>query len=182
MKGLAGFEVPQWVTCPIEVTNYVKGKDWPIGVGLLNFTQLTQNFPEYHWQNLFLPLAGPLQRIERREASSMQTIKDKKSNLQDKLRRPTDLTSEANEDSPPDAKRAVIELGDLISGPDEELDRLRSTMNTMSAAIDQIRNDNVRLASDCQKLTTELREIKLVLAKVHAKELRAVEQRQSWLG
>jgi hypothetical protein len=55
-------------------------------------------------------------------------------------------------------------------------------VSTMSAAIDQIRNEHVRLASDCQKLTTELREIKLVLAKVHAKELRAVERRQSWFG
>jgi hypothetical protein len=164
------------------VTNYGKPKDGPIRVSLLNFTQLTQNFPEYHWQNLSLPLAAPLQWIESREARSMPTIKDKKSILQDKLRRPSDLAAETNEDSPPDANRTVIELGDLSSGTEAELDRLRSTVSTMSAAIDQIRNEHVRLASDCQKLTTELREIKLVLAKVHAKELRAVERRQSWFG
>jgi hypothetical protein len=136
--------------------------------------------PNYQWQNLLLALAAPLQRFESVETSSMPTIKDIKLNLQEKSPHFSVFAAKTHEDSPRRATHAVIELGDLTSGPEAEFDRLKSTVNTMSAAIDQIRNDHARLASDYQKLTNELREIKLVLAKVHAKELRAVERRHSW--
>jgi hypothetical protein len=52
---------------------------------------------------------------------------------------------------------------------------------TQSEEISQLRGEHVGLASDYQKLTGELRDIKLVLAKVHAKELRAIERRSSWM-
>ena len=104
----------------------------------------------------------------------MAEIKDRKANLLRKLRQQPDSPVEADEDSPADLKRQTIELGDLTSGPEAEINRLKSSMITMSEEIGQIRSENVRLASDYQKLTTELREIKLVLARVHAKELRAI--------
>ena len=54
-------------------------------------------------------------------------------------------------------------------------------MITQSEEISQMRGEPVGLALDYQKLTGELRDIKLVLATVHAKELRAIEQRSSWM-
>jgi len=54
-------------------------------------------------------------------------------------------------------------------------------MITQSEEISQMRGEPVGLALDYQKLTSELRDIKLVLATVHAKELRAIEQRSSWM-
>jgi hypothetical protein len=80
-----------------------------------------------------------------------------------------------------DLKHSVIELADLTSNPEAEISKLKSTMSAMAAEIGHIRGENVKLIADYQKLTTEFREIKLVLAKVHAKELRAVEGRSSWL-
>lgn len=108
----------------------------------------------------------------------MGETKDRKANLLRKLQQQSE-SPEAAEGSRADSKRQVIELGDLTTGPESEIDRVKSRMVAISAEIGEIRGQNVRLASDYQKLTTELREIKLVLARVHAKELRAVERRTS---
>ena len=108
----------------------------------------------------------------------MGETKDRKANLLQKLRQRLE-SPEADERSPADSRRPVIELGDLTTGPESEIDRVKSRMVALSAEIGEIRSENVRLASDYQKLNTELREIKLVLARAHAKELRAVEHRTS---
>ncbi len=74
----------------------------------------------------------------------------------------------------------VIELADLSAGADADVNRLQANLNALSGEISQIRNQHVGLAADYQKLTEELRDTKLVLAKVHAKELRGIEKRASW--
>jgi len=108
----------------------------------------------------------------------MGETKDRKANLLRILRQQLQ-SPEADDGSLGESKRRVIELGDLTTGPESEIDRVKLRMIALSAEIGELRSENVRLASDYQKLTTELREIKLVLARAHAKELRAVEHRTS---
>ncbi|MGH7887251.1 MAG: hypothetical protein ACREPG_05260 [Candidatus Binatia bacterium] len=160
--------------------NYGTGDDWLGRDGLLNFTQVNHILRKYRWQNLSLNVVATLLRVEHREVSRMPLTKEPNASLRDKLRQQPDSPVEANEDAPADSARPVIELADQTSGPEAEINRLKSRMITLSAEIGQIRSENFRLASDYQKLTTELREIKLVLAKVHAKELRASERPSSW--
>ena len=111
----------------------------------------------------------------------MPTIRREQSNRDNAVHEQPDSKLEAGAGSPTDLKPSVIELGDLTSGPETEINRLKSGMSAMSAELGSIREANVKLVSDYLKLATEFREIKLVLAKVHAKELRAVEGRSSWL-
>jgi hypothetical protein len=74
----------------------------------------------------------------------------------------------------------VIELHDLTTGPEAEINRLKSNMLTLLEEMNQIRRQHAGLLADHQKLTGELREIKLVLAKVHAKELSSIERQKAW--
>ena len=111
----------------------------------------------------------------------MAEINDRKANLLGKFRQRPDSPVEADQDAPAESTRPAIELGDLTTGADAEVSRLKSSMIALSSEIGQIRGEHVGLASDYQKLTGELREIKLVLAKVRAKELRAIERRSSWM-
>ncbi|MGH7887348.1 MAG: hypothetical protein ACREPG_05750 [Candidatus Binatia bacterium] len=111
----------------------------------------------------------------------MPLNQNQKVDLHGDLRGQQDGQMEAEQKAPPESSRPVIELGDLSTGPEAEVSRLKSSMIALSGEISQIRGEHVGLASDYQKLTGELREIKLVLAKVHAKELRAIEWRSSWM-
>jgi regulator of replication initiation timing len=74
----------------------------------------------------------------------------------------------------------VIELGDLTTGPEADVNQLKSDLGTLREEMKQIRGQHAGLASEYQKLNQELRDIKLVLAKAHAKELAAIEGRSSW--
>ena len=111
----------------------------------------------------------------------MPTLNDQKADLQGNSGRQTDSEVETAEETPAESSGPVIELGDLTTGPEAEVNRLKATLITLSGEISQIRGEHVGLASDYQKLTGELRDIKLVLAKVHAKELRGIERRSSWM-
>jgi len=111
----------------------------------------------------------------------MPTINNQKADLPDNSRRQTDSEVETAEETPADSSPAVIELGDLTTGAEAEVNRVKSNMLALSAEISRIRSEHVGLASDYQKLTGELRDIKLVLAKVHVKELRTIERRNSWM-
>jgi len=157
------------------------GNDRTGRVGLLNFTQLNQNLRKDRWQNLSSNLAATLLSTVFRKVSRMPTINDQKADLQDNSGRQTDSEVETAEETPADSSRPVIELGDLTTGAEAEVNRVKSNMIALSAEISRIRSEHVGLASDYQKLTGELRDIKLVLAKVHVKELRAIERRNSWM-
>ena len=137
--------------------NHGTGDDWLGRDGLLNFTRMNHILRKYRWQNLSLKMVATLLRVERHEVNRMPLTKEQKADLRDELRQQPNCSVEANEDAPADLKRQTIELGDLTSGPEAEINRLKSSMITMSAEIGQIRSENVRLASDYQKLTTELR-------------------------
>ena len=151
------------------------------GVGLVNLAQPNQILRKHHCQDLSLEVAATLLQMEQRELSGMPIIDDQKADLQGNSGRQTDSEVETAEETSADSSRPVIELGDLTTGPEAEVNRLKSTMIMLSEEISQIRGEHVGLASDYQKLTGELRDIKLVLAKVHAKELRAIERRSSWM-
>jgi hypothetical protein len=150
-------------------------------VGLLNFTQLNQNLQNYRWQNLSSNMAATLLCTNFHRVSRMPTINHQKADLPVNSGRQTDSEVEADEESPTDSSRPVIELGDLTTGAEAEVNRVKSNMIALSAEISRIRSEHVGLASDYQKLTGELRDIKLVLAKVHVKELRTIERRNSWM-
>jgi hypothetical protein len=111
----------------------------------------------------------------------MPIINDQKADLIGKSRQPADGQAEADEETAAEASGRAIELADLTTGPEAEVNRLKSSMIALSAEISQIRSEHVGLVSDYQRLTGELRDIKLVLAKVHAKELRAIERSNSWM-
>jgi hypothetical protein len=152
-----------------------------VGVGQLNLAQLNRICRKHHSQNFSFRLAVTLLRIEPREMSPMRLYNDQKADLQDIPRQQPECQIEAEGETPADLSRPVIVLGDLTTGAEAEVSRLKSSMIALSAEFSQIRGEQAVLASDYQKLTGELREIKLVLAKVHAKELRAIESRSSWM-
>jgi chromosome segregation ATPase len=74
----------------------------------------------------------------------------------------------------------VIELADLTTGPESDVNRLKSGIAALAADMRQIRGEQASLASNYETLSSELRDIKLVLAKVHANELRVSERSNSW--
>jgi hypothetical protein len=173
--------VSQYVIGGIEVKNYGTGDDQRGRVGLLNFTQLNQNLQNYRWQNLSSNMAATLLCTDFHHVSRMPTINHQKADLPVNSGRQTDSEVEADEETPTDSSRPVIELGDLTTGAEAEVNRVKSNVIALSAEISRIRSEHVGLASDYQKLTGELRDIKLVLAKVHVKELRTIERRNSWM-
>jgi hypothetical protein len=126
-------------------------------------------------------MATTLLCTDFRQVSRMPTLNHQKADLPDHSGRQTDSEVETVEDTPADSSRPVIELGDLTTGAEAEVNRVKSNMIALSAEISRIRSEHVGLASDYQKLTGELRDIKLVLAKVHVKELRTIERRNSWM-
>lgn len=126
-------------------------------------------------------MAAPLHQREQRAFSAMPIIDDQKDDLQGNSGRQTDSEVETAEETPVDSSRPVIELGDLTTGHEAEVNRVKSTIITLSGAISQMRGEHIGLASDYPKLKGELRDIKLVLAKVHLKELRTIERRSSWM-
>src|SRR5262245_2249239 len=113
-------------------------------------------------------------------ATSMATIDDQKASARGHSRPQPEGTVEANEEAGPQSLGPVIELGDLTTGPEAEVSRLKSNMTMMLAEVNRIRSEHASLAADYQGLTLEFRDIKLVLAKVHAKELRAIERPGRW--
>jgi len=151
------------------------------GLGLANFAQLNQILRKHHEQNLSLKMAATLLQTEQRELSGMPIIDDQKADLQGISGRQTDSEVETAEETSDDSSRPVIELGDLSTGAEAEVNRIKSNMIALSGEISQIRREHVRLAANYQELTGELRDIKLVLAKVHAKELRAIVRASSWM-
>ncbi len=163
------------------VKNYGTRGDSAVAFGLTNFAQLTQHLRKHDGQNLPPQMAATLLRIELGEISRMPIINDQNADLLGTSRQESDCQVEADEDTRAEASGPAIELGDLTTGPEAEVSRLKSSMITLLAEMSQIRNEHVGLASDYQKLTGELRDIKLVLAKVHAKELRGIERRSSWM-
>ena len=162
--------------------NYGTMGNSSVGVGLAILARLNQILRKHHGQNLSLEMAATLlRRMEQREISRMPLHHDQKADRQGKSRQQPNSEVETAEETPADSSRPVIELGDLTTGADSEVHRLKSSMLALSGEFSQIRSEHVGLASDYQKLTGELRNIKLVLAKVHVKELRAIERRNSWM-
>jgi hypothetical protein len=111
----------------------------------------------------------------------MPTSNEPKTASRDRAPRQSERSVETTEDTPVIPSGPVIELGDLSTGPEAEVDRLKSSMSTLYEEMNQIRGQHAGLASDYQKLTGELRDIKLILAKAHAKELSAIEGRNCWV-
>ena len=75
----------------------------------------------------------------------------------------------------------IIELDDRSVGPDAEINRLKSKLINVMEDIGQLRNENLKFAMDHEKLKSDFRELKLVLARFEVKELRAVERVTSWM-
>jgi hypothetical protein len=111
----------------------------------------------------------------------MSSVNDSKAGSRAGVPGESDQPLEASAENPVIPSGPVIELGDLTTGPEAEVGRLRSSMIAICTEMNQIRGEHAGLASDYQKLTGELRDIKLVLAKVHAKELGAIERYNSWM-
>ena len=108
----------------------------------------------------------------------MGDTKSRKAKIVANLRAQPD---EADVDSSTELDRAIIELDDRSVGPEAEINRLKSKVITVMEEISQLRNQNLKLAMDHDKLKTEFRELKLVLAKLEVKELRAMERVNSWM-
>ena len=79
------------------------------------------------------------------------------------------------------AARPVIALHDLRMGSEAEIDRLKAQMASLTADIDNLRTENQKLTTDKQILTSELLEMKLVMSKLQADELRGLEKGNFWL-
>jgi hypothetical protein len=77
--------------------------------------------------------------------------------------------------------RPVIALHDLRMGPEAEIERLKTQLATLTVELDNLRSEHQRLIAGKQILTAELLEMKLVLSKIQADELRGLEKGNSWL-
>ena len=149
----------------MEVKNYGTVENSSDGVGLVNPARLNQILRNRHEQNLSSNMAATLLCTDFRHVGPMPTINHQNADLPVNSGRQTDSEVEAAEETPADSSRPVIELGDLTTGAEAEVNRVKSSMIALSAEISRIRSEHVGLASDYQKLTGELRDIKLVLAR-----------------
>jgi len=161
--------------------NYGTLANSSVAVGLSNRAQLNLILRKHHSENPSFKMAPPLLPMKLREISPMPLNNVKEADLPGQSRRQPDCQVEDDEKTKAESSGPVIELADLSTGAEADVGRLKSSLIALSGEIGQIRSEHVGLAADYQKLTGELRDIKLVLAKVHAKELRGIERRGSWM-
>ena len=111
----------------------------------------------------------------------MPDTKNRKAKLLHKLHVQEDPTAKADVDSSTEPNPPIIELDDRSVGPEAEINRLKSKLIIVTEEISQLRNENLKFAMDHEKLKSDFRELKLVLARFEVKELRAVERVTSWM-
>lgn len=104
---------------------------------------------------------------------------DQKRNPEESLRHRVDSRSMPMVEAV--AKAGVIELHDLRTGPEVEVQRLEVRVVGLTEEITQLRNENQKLKAANQKLDADLREIRLLLSQVQIKELRELEKVNSWV-
>jgi hypothetical protein len=111
----------------------------------------------------------------------MPDTKNRKAKLLHKLHAQEDPTAKADVDSSTEPNPPIIELDDRSVGSEAEINRLKSKLITVMEEINQLRNENLKFSMDHEKLKSEFRELKLVLARFEVRELRAVERVNSWM-
>ena len=111
----------------------------------------------------------------------MADTKNRKAKVLHKLHAQEDPAAKADVDSSTDPNPPIIELDDRSVGPEAEINRLKSKLTTVTEEISQLRNENLKFAMDHEKLKSDFRELKLMLARFEVKELRAVERVTSWM-
>ena len=102
---------------------------------------------------------------------------DRKTQTRERLRQQRD----ANANGAGAAPRPVIALHDLRMGPEAEIERLNAQLASLTADVDNLRAENQKLTADKQILTSELLEMKMVMSRLQADELRELEKGNSWL-
>jgi hypothetical protein len=78
-----------------------------------------------------------------------------------------------------DLESRLIEKDELLLNREAELKAIRSEADVMMAEMTEIRSEKDRLFLETVKLTTELKEKKLALAKLEKEEWRSIGQRNS---
>lgn len=79
------------------------------------------------------------------------------------------------------ATMAVISLGDLTTGPEAEINRLKAQLAGLTAELGKLRGENQKLLVEKQSLNAELLEMRRLLSSVQVKELQGQERGNSWL-
>ncbi|MGZ8522443.1 MAG: hypothetical protein ACXWX7_20115 [Candidatus Binatia bacterium] len=101
--------------------------------------------------------------------------------------RKTQVRERLRQQSAPKVKGAgseatpVIALDDRSTGPEAENHRLKAQLSSLTADLEKLRAENQKLTSDKQILNTALLEMKLLMSKLQADELRDLEKGNSWL-
>ena len=102
---------------------------------------------------------------------------DRKTQILERLRQQQDANANGA-GAPPGP---VIALDDRRMGPEAEIERLNAQLASLTADMNNLRAENQKLTADKQILTAELLEMKLVMSKLQADELRDFEKGNSWL-
>ena len=102
---------------------------------------------------------------------------DRKAQVLERLRQ----QSEPKVDGAGAAATPVIALHDLRMGPEAEIERLSAQLASLTADMNNLRAENQKLTANKEILTAELLEMKLVMSKLQADELRDLEKGNSWL-
>ena len=136
-----------------------------------------KNHPKVPWrdgQNLALPLAGTLLI---KTLGGCNVMMDRKTQVRERLRQ----QSAPKVDGDGAAPRPIIALHDLRMGPEAEIERLNAQLDSLTADVNNLRAENQKLTANKEILTAELMEMKLVMSKLQADELRDLEKGNSWL-
>ena len=100
----------------------------------------------------------------------MPDTKNRKAKFLHKLHAQEEPAAKSDVDSSTEPNPPIIELDDRSVGPEAEINRLKSKLITVTEEISQLRNENLKFALDHDKLKSEFRELKLVLARFEVRE------------
>jgi chromosome segregation ATPase len=79
-----------------------------------------------------------------------------------------------------DLEGQLREKEGLLVGRDLQLEKLESKMDALVEELSQIRGDKERMSSETERLRSEVKERKLLLAKAETEEWRSIGRRNSW--
>ena len=105
----------------------------------------------------------------------MRKFKDERSIRQSQDQPKSDERMRSNVPGPAISDRQAIPLDDLTS-PEVELSRIKGALTKLESEVATLRSGNAKLASYCENLQDQLRELKLVVSKTYVKEMRALER------
>ena len=111
----------------------------------------------------------------------MSTFKGARFNPKTEGQTKSDGSASAERSEAVSVNEQAIPLGDLTS-PEMEFSRLRAALTAVETEVTRLRGENAKLASTCEGLHSQLRDLKLIVSKTYVNEMRALERGGSLLS